>query len=369
MNVKASLPHQHDPNSIPFSITAEKRADKAHVRIIGHIDFSQSEGFRSQVDKLVAAGVKDAHVYIHSPGGSVFDANEIVNIIKKFKGNITGEGGALVASAGTFIAIACKTFEMPENGMFMIHKPSGIAMGTASQIEGNLKLLKDLEQQYYDAYKAIAKDPGKFDEKWQAGDYWMTAKEAKEAGFITNVTRKVTIDKGTAAMIAACGYPQASAIVQEAERTDTNNLNKIKMEFIALLLGLKKDATEQEITAAIEKLKADAATAATLTAQVAEINKSQINAMVEAGIAAGKFTADKKEHFTKLGETAGVDTLRATLDAMQGAARPKDLIAPGTPGASATGKKWVDLTEKERIELRDNDRATFDALLAEYSKS
>ena len=50
------------------------------------------------------------HIYINSPGGECFEANEIVNVIKRFPGKITGEGGALVASAATYIAINCTSF-------------------------------------------------------------------------------------------------------------------------------------------------------------------------------------------------------------------------------------------------------------------
>ena len=69
------------------------------------------------------------HIYINSPGGECFEANEIVNVIKKFPGKITGEGGALVASAATYIAINCTSFSMPANGLFMIHQVSGGACG------------------------------------------------------------------------------------------------------------------------------------------------------------------------------------------------------------------------------------------------
>ena len=60
---------------VPFNIRAVKDGAKATIRITGHIGFdNNAEDFRKEVDNLVADGVRDAHIYINSPGGSVFDA-------------------------------------------------------------------------------------------------------------------------------------------------------------------------------------------------------------------------------------------------------------------------------------------------------
>ena len=100
--------------TVPFQISAEKKGEAALVRITGYIGFdTDSETFRAQVDALVKDGMRDVHLYINSPGGSCFDASEIVNMLNSFKGVVTGEGGAIVASAATYIAAHFKRFEMP----------------------------------------------------------------------------------------------------------------------------------------------------------------------------------------------------------------------------------------------------------------
>jgi ATP-dependent protease ClpP protease subunit len=230
-----------------FQISAIQSGQKAEIRIIGIIGWdTDSESFRKQVDALINAGINDAHIYIQSPGGNCFDANEIVNIISKFKGNITGEGGSLVASAATYIAIHCKEFSMPENGMFMIHKPCGCAAGNATEIESYLKLLKALESQYYDSYKAVAKDLAAFKQKWDTNaDWWLTSKEAKENGFVTSVTQKVKIDRETVAQIKACGCP----IEIEINQKNNENQKEMDLKKTALMLGLSETATEEEVNA------------------------------------------------------------------------------------------------------------------------
>jgi ATP-dependent protease ClpP protease subunit len=336
----------NNANKVPFQISAVKQGSRAVIRIVGYIGWeTTAEDFRAQVDTLIASGVKDAHVYMNTPGGSCFDANEIVNILSGFTGEITGEGGALVASAGTYIAMHCKKFSMPANGQFMIHKPSGIVSGTVTDLENYLKMMRDTEKDYHDTYAAMATDAEDFELKWLAGDNWMTAGEAKAAGFITEVREKVKIDRESAMMLAACGKGESN----QHGNDPTKQINNNDMKMIALLLGLKEDATEAEILDKIREIQASAATAATLTSEINTIREGQITAMVDAALAQRKFTADKKEHFVSLGRTAGLEALRATLDCMQPELRPLDVLHQKTGGAA---KKFSELTADERETLR-----------------
>lgn len=132
---------------------------------------------------------------------------------------------------------------MPENGMFMIHKPTLAVEGTEAEIESNLSMLRKVQDQYYNTYRAVAKNAADFEEKGNAGDNWMTAAEAKEAGFITGVTGRIGIDRTTAAMFAASGCP---VMLESDLRTQ-----------IITLLGLKDDAADENIIESIKALLAD----------------------------------------------------------------------------------------------------------------
>jgi ATP-dependent protease ClpP protease subunit len=338
----------------PFSITAEKKGKRAEVRIIGVIGWeSSSEDFRRQVDVLVADGVNDVHIYINSPGGSCFDANEIVNILSKFKGSITGEGGALVASAGTYIALHCRDFSMPANGQLMIHKPTGYVEGTVLEIENYAKGMHNVEELYYEAYKSVASDITELDKRWNAGDWWMTATEAKEMGFITAVSERVKIDKETAALASELGCPVALT----ADNAKSNLKPKKEMELVAMALGLAATATEAEITARINEIKGQAARAAELERSLQEVREAQITALVD-GVVGKKITADKRQHFIDLGKTAGVDVLRTTMDAIPEAVKPTDVI--GKPaGGSGAAKKFEDLSPAELTALREENREEY----------
>ena len=74
----------------------------------------------------------------------------------------------------------------------MIHQPLGGAEGQASDIEITAKEILKLKKELYDI---IAKHSGQdYDKVYKDSDrdYWMTAQEAKEYGFVDNVVTLAT---------------------------------------------------------------------------------------------------------------------------------------------------------------------------------
>lgn len=109
--------------------------------------------------------------------------------------------------------------------------------------------------------------------------------------------------------------PKAEAEAQSNENTNIQNMKKETL----LLLGLPETATEEQAHAAIVALKSKADSAETLTL-------AAITAQVDAAINEKRITADRKEFFINLGKTSGADTLRQTLELMQPARKPNDVI-------------------------------------------
>ena len=360
---------------IPFQISAVQNGEKAEIRIIGYIGWeTDAEDFRAQVDALEKAGVKDAHLYIHSPGGNCFDAVEIVNIIaQKFKGSISGEGGALVASAATYIAANCKTFEMPENGMFMIHRAQGGTYGSQEDIEAYLKLMKDTNNLIYDGYKAIAKDLTLLDEKWNSRtDWWLTAKEAKEQGFITAVRAKTRIDRETAAQIKACGCPFE---IKETQINNSKTEKEMDLKATAQLLGMPETATEAEVKA---KLEANAKAAADLQALKAEqVQKektektAKIKAALDKAIADKRIKADCRAEWEKM-LTDNFETASKALESIAPIAKLSSQIVTSQEGKKTyKGKTFAQMQDEDPdalAELEKNDPEAFAELFNAFCK-
>lgn len=357
---------------IPFEISAKKQDSKtALVRIVGEIGWDvDAESFRREVDTLVGAGITDVHLYLNGPGGSCFDASEIVNILSAFTGKVTGEGGAFVASAYTYIAMHCETFTMPGNGHFMIHKPSGGVHGTAAQVLAYHKLLSDMETNYLEKYKARVKDPANLDGKWNAGDWWMTSSEALENGFITGIKGQAKINNSTAGMIAACGYPDDVKLLI----TEKNDMD---LKVMAVALGMPENSTEEQVKARIDENKRKADELERVQRETREREQRELSSRVDQrlneAIRDKRIKADAKEDWRK-----------AMLSDFEGTSKMIDSIAPAsslgsglkvereTPGRlTVNGKTFEQLQEEEPgtlSRLQKEDPETFDSLFADWKK-
>lgn len=356
---------------IPFKIVAEKKTpSKALIRLTGEIGWDvDASCFRREVDMLIAAGVTDVHLYLNGPGGSCFDAAEIVNILSSFTGEITGEGGALVASAYTYIAMHCKTFVMPANGQFMIHRPSGCAYGTAEDILAYHKLLSNVEAEYLEKYKAHAKDMTVLEAKWKT-DWWMTAAEAVSAGFVTSVKELAKIDRATARMIAACGCPED---IELLINTKEENMD---LKAMAVVLGMSEGSTEEEIRARIDANKKAAERLEDVERTAKEKEKNELAAKVKARL--DKAVADKV-----IKADVRADWERKLTDDYEGGCRMLDGIAPAarlsdslkaeTNGGKTTvqGKTFEQLQEEDPemlATLEKEQPKAFAALFADWKK-
>lgn len=357
----------------PFNITAKQDGNRAVIRITGVIGWNNdAERFRLQVDALVAAGVKDVHLYLNGAGGSCFDAAEIVNILlSSFSGFLTGEGGALVASAYTFIAQHCEMFTMPENGLFMVHKPSGGVSGTASEVLAYHKLLANIETTYLNKYKEKSTDVVKFEKRWNTGDWWLTAQEAQKAGFITTVRGVTKIDSATAQAIVACGYP---ADETRLINTNINTTNDMDIKVMAAALGLPETATDAEIQAQIAKNNKAAAELERFKTEQEAKNKAELEAKAEAKLDQAalehKFKADARATWRKK-LLEDFDGVSAMLDSIAAAVKPTAGLKPtpqGSPTAT-TDKTFEELQDSDPDALavmQASDPAAYDTLFDEY---
>lgn len=359
---------------IPFNISASAQAQTALISITGTIGWdTDCEIFRKQIRGLSQQGITGAHLYLNGPGGSCFDAEEIVNIIQSvFKGKITGEGGALVASAYTRIAAICSTFEQPENGMFMIHPPAGGKSGKASEIESYLKLLKDIEAQYFNTYKNKAVNPDLLAQKWQSGDWWMTAAEAKENGFITAVKKKINIDESTSALITACGCPPSLL------PTINNHKNKKDMDLkaMAITLGLSADASEADVQAAINKARnaqndLEALKMSNATKE-REARDAEIKSILDKAETDKRITADTRSKWDKI-LRADFESGKDAIEALEAVVKPTVKHPETNTSGKVTiqGKTFEEMQEDDPDALGDlmkTDIEAYNALYENYLK-
>ncbi len=362
--------------SLQIKVSAE--GTNGRVDIIGSItewNKNNAVEMRQRCQELKDSGVTALHVYLMTVGGDCFQANEIVNILIEIFGSYTGEGGAVVASAGTYIGVNASNFTMAKNGQFMIHKPMGGGYGNETELENYLQLVKNMTTTYYAAYKAVLKKPeSEFKAKWDSGDFWMTAQEAVEWGFVTSVKDPVKIDKQTAAAIKNSGSPIAIAA------SDIYQPKSLAMDVkaTAIALGMDASSTEEQVNAQIaanaQKAKDYDALKAEQDRKATAEKAAKIKAVLDKAEKDKVIKADARQKWQDAYERdfEGTEALMAGLSPVT---KPlSDGMKPPTEGGtSATyeGKTFEQLQDEDPellAELEENDPDAFNALFASWKK-
>jgi ATP-dependent Clp protease protease subunit len=126
-------------------------------------------------------------VRIHSGGGDVFAASVMRAILLDYPGPVKVKIDGLCASAATIVAMAGKRIMMQESAYMMIHDPSTVVMGNIETLKAVLDELKVCKAGIVDAYASrTGLERGKL-ERMMTDETWMTAREAREMGFVDEV--------------------------------------------------------------------------------------------------------------------------------------------------------------------------------------
>lgn len=338
-------------------VTAESKSGKAYVRIIGRIsdwNANNSKDFQKKVDELVEAH-DDCELYINSQGGSVFEAAEINNQLKRFK-SVTVTVGSLAASAATYF-IACYPTTASLNSQIMIHKPSMYVGGNEDQIQADLKLLKNVTKDYLAKYsKKTGKTVAEIEELWKAGDYWMSATEAKSEGFIDFIDdeTEAVMTAEDISVLEACGAPIIPKPNSEHQgKTDNNSKTQImNREELIAFLGLSADATDEQIESAKSAMKVDALKQRSQDEADKQKKETEANTkaekLVDDAIAAKKLNADQKDTWLGLAK-ADFDGTEKALNALQSKEKLSAHLTPADGSNDASRAKWTleDYLEKD----------------------
>ena len=126
-------------------------------------------------------------VWINSPGGDVFAAAQIYNMLMDYKGNVTVRIDGLAASAASVIAMAGTTVEMSPVGMLMVHNPSTAVIGNTKEMQAAIQMLDEVKESILNAYELKTGQPRQQLSDLMDAESWMNAKKAVEMGFADKI--------------------------------------------------------------------------------------------------------------------------------------------------------------------------------------
>ena len=133
--------------------------------------------------------VKTVELHINSMGGSVFEANAIVNYLRRLKADTIAYVDAFACSAASAIVCACDMVFMLRNSVMMIHNPWTVAIGNAKELRKVADDLDLLSEAFATVY--LDKADGKLDEKRLTKlldeETYLTAEQAYDLGLCDKI--------------------------------------------------------------------------------------------------------------------------------------------------------------------------------------
>jgi len=325
------------------------RATGAEVAIYDEIGAYgvSAKGFLAELGALPEGTPVDLR--LNSPGGSVFDAVAIHNALKRHAGTVTVWIDGIAASAASYVAMAGDEIVMPENAFLMIHDPSGLVMGTASDMRAMAEALDKVGGSLAAGY--AAKSGRSIDEiaGLMAAETWLDASEAKVLGFADRLAEPVRIAaRFDVARFRNAPPALAEAIAAGADSGDDNS-------------GASTDADEATGAAA----RNDVASVA-VEEEIAETNAQQPVETPPPGGAPPDPAAIRAEAITHaravidlcrlagqpqmagrfLESDADLDHVRAALLAVKAEAEPEIAGHHAQPGRPASTRPWGEIVAR-----------------------
>lgn len=133
------------------------------------------------------AGNGDITLWINSPGGDVFAAAQIYNMLMDYKGDVHVMIDGLAASAASVIAMAGTTVSMSPVAMMMIHNPWTVAQGEAKDMQKVIEMLGEIKESIINAYEVRTGLSRTKLSHLMDSESWFNAKKAVELGFADKI--------------------------------------------------------------------------------------------------------------------------------------------------------------------------------------
>lgn len=137
--------------------------------------------------KELESGKGPINVWINSPGGDVFAAAQIYNMLMDYPYDVMVMIDGLAASAASVIAMAGTKVQMSPVAMMMIHNPATIAIGDSEEMKKAVKMLDEVKESIMNAYEIKTGLVREKISRLMDAESWFNAKKAVELGFADEI--------------------------------------------------------------------------------------------------------------------------------------------------------------------------------------
>ncbi len=201
---RGEMPTQGARASVLNAIQVDEAGGVAVLRLYDPIDSWGGEWgvsakeFAGALGEL-PSGVGEIRLHINSPGGEVWEAIAIMNMLREHPARVVAVVDGLAASAASFIACSADEVVMGRNSQLMIHDGRGLCMGTAEDMRGLADLLDKISDNIASVYAAKAGSTVRHWRDVMLAETWFDAAEAVTAGLADRVSGELDDAPPTAA--------------------------------------------------------------------------------------------------------------------------------------------------------------------------
>jgi ATP-dependent protease ClpP protease subunit len=177
---------------LPFGEGDIRSEPKRRTLFLAHeIDEYQALAFDSLMQQLCDASEQPIYIVFNCPGGNTLDGfgmHDTISLAKDAGSPVIGTVRGTAMSMAPVVLQACTQRRMTKNSYLMVHQGWGVTLGSVSEAERDVKWWRAMENRC----NAIMANRGNITakeiaERIKAGNWYLTAKQALEAGFVDEV--------------------------------------------------------------------------------------------------------------------------------------------------------------------------------------
>ena len=158
------------------------------------------------------AGDGNITLWINSPGGDVFAAAQIYNMLMDYPHDVTVKIDGIAASAASVIAMAGTKVLVSPVSMLMIHNPMTAAFGNSDEMQRAIEMLGSVKDSIINAYEIkTGLSRAKLSHLMDA-ETWMDANKAVELGFADGIMSRADETEDMTVPTVSMLYSKANVV-------------------------------------------------------------------------------------------------------------------------------------------------------------
>lgn len=264
------------------------------VAIYTDVDSMTGFGPQKMRDALAEAAGGPITFRLNSEGGNVIDGLACLNLMRSYPGEKTVIIDGMALSIASLIACGGDKVQMAENAWFMIHNPHNEAAGDGDALRSMAGLLDGMRDQLATVYSEKTKKPKDKILALMDAETWMTGPQAKEAGFVDEVTASLEV----AATFDASRFSRPPTIQKQKETAmAAATFAELKAAFPRAKADFIVSCQEKSHTLDEARAEYDEATAKALGETAEELAKAraELEEMKKEGEAKAKAEEEEKK--------------------------------------------------------------------------